>query len=322
MTETLMAVSCAVLPERGEDSFALGQDEHSAYLCVADGCGGLGSKRYELLGGCTGAYAASRLATRVFSRWVQSSMQLPADPASGRRLCAEMEEMFAKAFRDFAARFCAEERSRIAGSMQRTLPAVFCAACIHQSDVCFAWAGDSRGYVLDRQGLHQCTQDHLRPEMDAFESLYRDAPLASLISADQKPVISMRRLRLSQPCVVLTATDGGYSSLLTPMEFEFLLLDTLHSAQSWSSWEKKLSNRLQKMAQDDATLLLKPCGTECFEELKTLLEERRTELQKQFVTPVRRHRKDAAYAREKWKVYRTNYDWTEGGSHERMDWRV
>jgi len=322
LTETLMAVSCAVLPENGEDSFALGQDAQGAFLCVADGCGGLGSRRYELLGGCTGAYAASRLATRVFSRWVQTAAQFPAEPAAGRKLCAELEQTFHKAFCDFAARFCLEEKSRIAGSMQRTLPSTLCASWIHRSDVCFAWAGDSRGYVLDRQGLHQCTQDHLRPETDAFESLYRDAPLANLISADHTPKISLRRLRLLQPCVVLTATDGAYSSLLTPMEFEYLLLDTLHSAKSWKSWEKKMSNRIQKMAQDDATLLLKPCGTDSFEEMQALLEARRTEMQKQFITPVRRHKKDSAYAREKWNAYRMDYDWTEGGRHERMDWRV
>ena len=317
-----MAVSCAVLPERGEDSFALGQDENGAYLCVADGCGGLGSRRYPSLGGCTGAYAASRLATRVFSRWAQAAARIPSDPSSGRQLCAELEQTFGKAFCDFAARFCTEEKTRIAGSMQRTLPTTLCAASIHQTDVCFAWVGDSRGYVLDAQGLHQCTQDHLRPEMDAFDSLYRDAPLDRLLCAQRCPQISLRRLRMSQPCVVLTATDGAYSSLLTPMEFEFLLLDTLHSAKSWKSWEKKLHNRLRKMAQDDATILLKPCGTDEFEQLQALMEPRRAEVQKLFVTPVRRHRTDSAYAREKWKLYRKNYDWTEGGRHERMDWRV
>lgn len=327
MTETLMAVSCAVLPESGEDSFVLGQDERSAYLCVADGCGGLGSRRYENLNGCTGAYVAARLATRVFSKWVQHSGMMPQTMQAGRIVCEQLEKTFGKAFRDFASQHCLEEKTRIAGSMQRTLPATLCAVYAQKEekqklDLCFAWAGDSRGYVLDAQGLHQCTQDHLRPELDAFESLYRDAPLSNLICAQQMVKLSMRRLRTVQPCVVVAATDGAYSSLLTPMEFEFLLLDTLAAAKDWSKWEKKLTNRLEKMAQDDATLLLYPCGVESFEELQKMLAPRRAELQKMFITPVRRHKKDQAFAREKWRLYRKQYDWTEGGGHERMDWRI
>lgn len=132
----------------------------------------------------------------------------------------------------------------------------------------------------------------------------------------------MRRLRAPLPCVIVTATDGAYASLPTPMEFEMLLLTTLLSSSSWTAWEKKLSRQLEKLAQDDATILLQPCGVENMDALKALLLPRKTELQKRFITPVRRHRGDTTYAREKWLEYRSQYDWTMGGKHERMDWRI
>ena len=327
MTETLMAVSCAVLPENGEDSFAMGQDGFAAYLCVADGCGGLGSRRYSQLNGKTGAYAASRLAVRAVSRWMQEQPSIPACAQEGRTLCKELEKMLGRMFCDFAQNYCQEEKTRIVGSMQRTLPTTLCAAYVREhgkpsKDLMFLWSGDSRGYVLNGEGLHQCTKDHLRPEMDAFESLYRDAPLGNLISAERMPSLSMYRLTVEEPCVILTATDGAFNSLLTPMEFEFLLLDTLVSAKNWTSWEKKLSNRIRKMAQDDATLLLLPCVSESFEAFQQRMKQRRTELQKAFITPVRRRKRDVGFAREKWKIYREQYEWTEGGNDERLDWRI
>lgn len=327
LNEALMAVSYAVLPENGEDSFALGQDEQGSFLCVTDGCGGLGSRRYAALEGRTGAYIAARLTSQAFAGWAKERGNLPSRPEEGRQLCRELERDFARILMDFADRHCTEEKTRIVGSMQRRLPATLCAAITQTGaagwrEAAFLWAGDSRGYVLDEEGLHQCTQDHTKASLDAFESLYRDMPLERYLSADCMPQWSMRRLRAPLPCVIITATDGAYASLPTPMEFEMLLLVTLLSSNSWKSWEKKLHNQLKKLSQDDATLLLQPCGVEDIEELKSLLTARKTEMQKRFITPVRRRQGDAAYAREKWLEYRVQYDWTEGGRHERMDWRI
>lgn len=327
LTLPLLSVCHAVLPENGEDSFALCRDERGALLCVADGCGGLGSRRYPALGNQTGAYIAARLVTRAVAMWAQEREKLPSAPLEGERFVQTLQEHLEAILCGFAQKNGGEAKSRIVGSMQRDLPSTLCAALTADGaarwrEVCFLWAGDSRGYVLDENGLHQCTQDHLRGSPDAFDSLYHDAPLSRLLCADRHAEISLRRLRAPLPCMILTATDGAYSSLMNPMEFEMLLLDTLMSARSWESWEKKLSNRLKKLAQDDATLLLEPCGVSGFDEMKQKLLPRRAILQKQFVTPCRRHCGNTAYQKEKWLLYRETYDWTLGGNHERMDWRL
>ena len=210
--------------------------------------------------------------------------------------------------------------------MQRSLPTTLCAAIAggpsFASDLCFLWAGDSRGYVLNAEGLHQCTRDHLRGDPDPFESLYRDRPLSALISADAPVALSLRRLRVPKPCVLLVATDGAFGCLPTPMEFEMLLLNTLRASTDWDGWERRLLNQLKKAAHDDATVLLAPLGFETIEDAREALAPRRALLQKRFITPVRRKRRDMAFARGKWQEYRTAYDWTEGGTHERFDWRV
>ena len=168
---------------------------------------------------------------------------------------------------------------------------------------------------MDETGLRQYTRDHVRGETDAFETLYRDAPLSNLLCADKLGRIQCRRVKLNRPGIVLVATDGVYSSLPTPMEVEMLLLDTLKAAGSMKEWERRMQKRVAANAQDDATLLLLPVGFENFEQIKAVILPRRAILQKQFITPVRRHRGDVHYAREKWLQYKPGYDRTED-NHE------
>ena len=65
MSQRLLRAQYAVLPGSGEDSFCMRGVGRGALLCVADGCGGLGSRRYDTLGDHTGAFAGARLLTVV-----------------------------------------------------------------------------------------------------------------------------------------------------------------------------------------------------------------------------------------------------------------
>lgn len=307
----ILRINYAVLPDAGEDSCALYSDEQGALLCVTDGCGGLGSKRYEALENRTGAYIAARLAAHAFADWAQERQPVFQNQETGERLCSELSEAIFHRLKGFADVHCAEEKSRIVGSMQRRLPTTLCAVTARGNDLYFWWAGDSRGYVLDEEGLHQFTKDHVRGQMDAFEMLYCDAPLSNLLCADQKGRMQCRNVNLCRPSVVIVATDGVYSSLITPMEVEMLLLDTLKPARSLYDWERRLGKRIAADAQDDATLLMYPVGFENFEQLKAMLLSRRDHLQKQFITSVRRRKDDLAFIRQKWLQYKQGYDCTE-----------
>ena len=315
MLQEILRINHAVLPDEGEDSFALRTDEHDTFLCVTDGCGGLGSRRYPELANRTGAYVAARMAARAFAFWADERRPVPQNEEEAKALCAELENDLHDQLKSFAEEHCMGDRTRIVGSMQRCLPTTLCALTVRNDDLCFWWAGDSRGYVMDEDGLHQHTRDHLRGDRDCFENLYNDKPLSNLLSADKKGMIQFKKVKANKPCIAFVATDGVYSCLPTPMEVEMLLLDTLRQSASMADWEKRLARTIARNAQDDATLLLIPLHMESFEQMKEMFMLRRSALQKQFITPVRRHKGDLSYAREKWKMYRQNYDMTENG-HE------
>lgn len=307
MTDQILSFAHAVLPENGEDCFVVLQKPECTALCVADGCGGLGSRRYPGLKNHTGAYAASRLAVHVFRQWAENK--------ADRARVNELEQALESTFRTVADRECSVQGSRIVGSMQRRLPTTFCAALVGRNKADFLWVGDTRAYVLDAQGLHQCTRDHLKGTPDPFENLYRDMPLSSYISADTPVQLSRKSVPLHPSCAVLLASDGAYGPLATPMEFEMLLLDALKAASDWKDWQKKLKKACATAAQDDATLVLYLHETGEYEPFRNQMMQRRETLQKRFITPVRRKKGNLDFARERWQAYRQTYDWTEEENH-------
>ena len=125
---------------------------------------------------------------------------------------------------------------------------------------------------------------------------------------------------MQKPCVVLTATDGTFGYLPTPMEFELLLLTTLQAANDLVGWRNRLRNALCKLASDDSTLALACYGVETFDDLKATFAGRRADLQAKFVTPVRRRRQNIDYARGLWEDYRQGYELDEEVRH--ADWRL
>lgn len=322
----MLSIQYSPVPETVEDSFALLGDTQSALLCVADGCGGLGSRRYPELNNQTGASLAARLAVEAASGWWQRGTVMPHTRLQGQEMLAGLAPCLEQALNDFS-RAHPQTGSRIVGSMQRELPTTLCMALSapaeeNRQELCFVWAGDSRGYVLDGRGLHQCTQDHVRGELNSFDSLYRDAPLSNLLSAGRTPRLAARHLCINRPGVVIVATDGAFGGLRTPMEMEMMLIDTLLAAKTQSGWQRKITTVLKKAANDDATLLMQPCGFETFEAMQRHFQIRRGFLQKQFITQARRKRTNLSYVEGRWQAYRQGYDWTEVSGDAACDWRI
>ncbi len=310
----------------GEDGFAADTDAAGGLLCVADGCGGSGAARYPALGGVTEARCASRIAVECARDWAGAS-GVPASPAEARAAA----DSLALCLRERLAAFHARNRESGAGpkivmrGLSRTLPTTLCLARIDarapDSVSCaFFWAGDSRGYVLFPDGLSQCTADHSAGCPDALESLTRDARLSNVVCADEPFHIEAAGLTLPKPCAVLTATDGAFGYLPTPMEFELLLLKTLEASASPRSWRLRIGNALARTAGDDATVALACFGVRDFLEFKKCFASRRAAFQAENVTPVRRRMRDPGVALDIWEKYRRRYEaFGEGGY---ADWRV
>ena len=314
--------------DQGEDCYAAETDTLGGLLCVADGCGGIGSRRYEKLEQHTEAYIAARLAVECVREWVAAldGRSLPQTAENAQHCAGLLCETLHKKMCDFHSQYHNDVSSRvIMRGLQRTLPTTLCAALIDAratgSVSCvFFWVGDSRGYVLSEAGLRQCTADHVAGQTDAMENLYRDSRLTNVINADGAFTIDTYGLTLQKPCVVLTATDGAFSYLPTPMEFELLLLSTLQAATSLAGWQSRLRNALGKLASDDSTLAMTCFGFEQFEDLQAFFAPRRAMLQAKYITPVRRRKQSIDYARGLWAEYRQNYELSEEVRH--ADWRL
>ena len=324
--EQCLVVHHAVVPGAGEDCFAFYTTPQGGYLCVADGCGGLGSKRYPAFGDRTGAYLAAHLVTRVIRTEVAGMFPLPGSREEVQELCASLGTTLNASLKQFEDIHGGLQSVRIVGRMFRAMPTTLCLMLMESSaaylDCLCLWAGDSRAYLLSSDGLHQLTADHTLSSPDAMENLYKDAPLTNLLSAETEGTLSGRRMRAATPCVAMVATDGAYAYLKTPMEMEWLLLSTLYDATSMAGWQKKIQNTLVKVASDDSTLLLTAFGYQDFNAIRAGLDVRRLALQQEYITPVRRRKADFEYAKAKWRNYVGNYDWTERTAQGGPDWRV
>ena len=324
MLGEMFSIQLAVVPDHGEDSFAMSSMPGNALLCVADGCGGLGSKRYDKLEHHTGAYLASRLVARAVMGWWQEHPQVPLKLEEGRYLLDDLQQEVQAVFSNFASVHCQDETSRIVGSMQRTLPTTLCSLFANERSKagCFIWAGDSRGYTLDGKGLHQFTEDDVRGNPDAFEGVLLDRPLSNLICADRQPQLHMRRFSMPEKGLLLCMTDGAYNVSSSPMELEMLLLDTMMHSASQSRWQRKLEKTLAASMQDDMTVLCCVRGFVDYDAMKQYFQPRYEQLKREFITPARRKRKNREVARAYWQHYRLEYDRTEGTANGQQDWRI
>lgn len=237
ITPVLAAYACSA----EEDAALMTACANGVLLAVADGCGGLGSRRIEQH---TGAWVASHtvINTLALNASLIHCAESDTETASlAGRLSGLLHEKLKAQLPSVQA------KGRIIGSMLKEFPTTVCMALVgKKTNPVFYWCGDSRGYVMNADGLHQCTADHIKSKADAFDSLYTDSPLAKVLSAEEKVQMDHLSVKIQLPYVLILCTDGAYNFLPSPMEFEMFLLDTLYTASSCKSWQAKLVHRFAK----------------------------------------------------------------------------
>ena len=280
-----LVIACESRPENGEDSYFAAASENAAFLGVFDGCGGSGARSYSEYGGKTGAYIASRVTAEAamnrFCEWADRDK--PGAPPVDL-LKKDIDEALAR-YRDRAI-----SRPVLRGSLSKEFPTTIACEFIMPDPedenvlkVDFAWAGDSRCYVLTPSGLCQTSVDDLSVT-DAFQNLREDAALLNVISASHSYRINERKLKIRKPCILFTATDGCFGYLKTPMDFERLLIGTLAEAKSVSEWKEYLTEEMGKVAGDDYTLCALAFGFGTFENMQQQFLQRLQYLQSEYQT--------------------------------------
>ena len=205
------------------------------------------------------------------------------------------------------------ETSRIFGTMVKDFPTTAAIAVVRDTEdgteiQCF-WAGDSRVYLLDRNGLAQLTEDDLEGK-NAMSNLQSDGALTNVVSLDSSFEIHYSRplrFREKEAYSIFAASDGCFGYVPTPMDFEDLLLGTLEESQSVNSFERKLDENIRSIAGDDYSLAWISFGYGDYPQMKEVLKARRQLLQKDYIQPMV---EDSSLEMQEqlWTKYRASYE--------------
>ena len=275
----------------GEDSWYCATDYSNTLLGVFDGSGGIGAQTYCNYKGHTGAYMAARAVSGGVKAWYKSKNELP------------LESMVQAALGVCTKYADNTQGIKIKGSLRKDFPTTMAMLSlkdeIHTVIADCFWAGDSRCYVLDGSGLHQLTEDDIA-NTDPMANLAEDGVLKNVINASVPYVIHHKTYEFIKPCILLTATDGCFGYLPSPMHFENLLIESLEQSESICQWKDKMDSYLRECAGDDYTMCIAGYGYSCFYQLKKSYKERCYTLKENYLT-------DGVELQRLWGLYKKEY---------------
>lgn len=297
------------IPDKGEDSECHSFCEFGGMVGAFDGCGGAGARTQGYYSGRTEAYMASRICSGAF----YDCFRMWFDRYGSTEQFAK-ELLWPTAVNQLVRYQAPQDPNaiQIRGSMVRTLPTTAAVAILRQLgdgsvEVSAHWAGDSRVYLLDGNGLAQLTVDNTTVT-DPMLNVYEDGVLRNMFAADRPVQHYSNRICVRPPFVVFAATDGCFGYVSTPMEFEGLVLQTLLNAENPARWEQNLADAVGRIAGDDHTLSLAAIGYESFRQLQQSLAPRYDYLWHNYLTPLQgvpvEHR-EPRFAL--WEQFRPNY---------------
>ena len=293
------------IPENGEDSFYFSLNDKAGIVAVFDGCGGSGAKIYPVFHNKTGAYLASRAVSAAVQKWFL--MQCDNENSSVIWDASSLKDRMLENL-SLCEEYSASGESGIQGSLSKKFPTTAAIATVktekdHFEINCF-WAGDSRLYYLSSSGLAQLSSDDLNVT-DAFENLTADGGLTNVISISKDFTIHQSHYSIFEPGLLFAATDGCFGYISTPMEFEYLILNSLSSSSSFEGWEKGLQDCFAQYAEDDFTLCGFVCGFDTFHKLKEGFSRREETLFKNYISGL--EKKSYEGKRALWETYSLGY---------------
>lgn len=303
------------IPGKGEDSYlCICGGSAAALIASLDGCGGAGGHVYKKANFETGARIAAYHVGKAIKEWfLTSKYGLGLEHKEAEHLAEELKAVIDCELARLNELHNAEG-SGIQSRSIRGFPTTLAMVIPEVIDVNTVrylsfWAGDSRTYLFPTSGLIQTSTDDVRGGGDPFVVLERDSVLSNVISADVPYQINLSETIVREPCMILSATDGCFSYLSSPMEFEWLLLDTLMAAKSPAEWERFLSQIFGEYAGDDYTLGIAVIGFRNWKAIKTAYEPRWKQVRNQYCDPLadilKQGDRQAHYAL--WEQYKQRY---------------
>lgn len=306
--DTVFVINGEMIAHNGEDSFAYSFADSNGFMGVFDGCGGIGSRKYEEYERKTGAYLASHLIALETMDWFGSfqARGLTVSTNTTAEICSELCSRYSARLKLADSK---TSGAMIKGSLTKNFPTtaslILFSYAEKKLNASFVWAGDSRGFVLTTQGLSQITRDDIDEGEDALSNLSNDGRLTNVVSAVGDFKLNCRQITCSGPAVFVTATDGCFAYFSTPMEFEYMLISTLENAENIHDWKKRLHAYILEYTGDDHTMCVAVCGYRNFRTLKRAYAERLKYIETEYMSKL-----DGISEKEKialWNHYRATY---------------
>ena len=291
----------------GEDSFSFSfNNNDSGYIAVYDGCGGMGARKYSKANNKTGARIASRLAAYLTDQFY-NNQQFRFDGSD----CKRLKELFKDSFSKVKKAIENDGGLMLGGDLFKSIPTtasiVGTRMGLSGELICeFLWAGDSRGYFLDADGLCQITKDDLHTDEDAFTNLRSDGRMSNVIYADGDFYINERDITLSVPVMIICATDGAFGYYSTPMGFEYVILKSLCESDSAEEWEKSLTSSIIPITGDDFAVCIAVYGFQNYEEIKSYFANRYNMIVQNYIYRIEDDTPEKEL-QQLWEKYKTKY---------------
>ncbi len=128
------------------------------------------------------------------------------------------------------------------------------------------WAGDSRCYALNKDGLFALSKD------DEDSS----GAITNLFASDEDAVLNYRRYTLDAPCVLLVVSDGAFDPYEPHCHFgvELALHQCIRESSDFAELEGALQSHYDSIHGDDTTVAAAAIGFDGFDGMKRELEKR------------------------------------------------
>lgn len=289
-------------------SYRVDEAEQKVFSGVFEGSDGYGEVIYPEYDNHSGAYIGSRIAASAAINWFSSDRcQFDDNDAERLRSCIDIFMRRAKRDLDYEGRPLFKKKARTFPS-SAAVCAVDCAS--DDSVNCeFLWVGNCRGYVLDACGLCQITDDDISGAQDAYNQRAVGAKLNNVINADIGYTINFRRIKITEPMLLITATTAAFDDFDSPMEFEYAILYALIKSKSVAEWEKRLGSIIREYAGDDFSMTVMSVGFTDFNHMRSYYEPRIKHIIDRYIRPLNAARKGEARVNvgALWNQYKNDY---------------
>lgn len=314
---------------RGEDSDPIFfSNNDSIFLGVFDGMGGAGGAECESDFShddihMTKAYVGSRIVKDAIEKAIHENPELLFEPNLENIITNIIKVRYAEE----KEKFPPKSKTGLRSALIKEYPTTLAISCITRDfdkiSINSFWAGDSRNYIWNQNGLFQISLDDLMGNLDPMENLHEDAPMSNCIQADAPFKINHKNILINakDKFVVISATDGCFGYYPSPMDFEKALIDSLNAAYTLEEFEKNLTTAFAYVTADDFSFSIAAVGFKNFNELKLYLGSP-TKLVKEYFSKRRYFEQEVRKTEEKiaklkegvdscltslWPEYKRNY---------------